>query len=549
MWPAGSAIPTRNITGSLNGPFSVFVTANGDVYVDNGYKGRVRKWTLNATTSVTVMYVSDVCYGLFVDMNNTIYCSQAHTNVVVASSLDGNANSSKIVAGNGSSGSTSNMLYFPMGIFVDINFNLYVADSDNNRIQFFKYGQMDGTTVVGEEASVSFALRNPTSIVLDANSDLFIVDSYNTRIVRSSSTGFRCVIGCTNAGGSNSDQLPYPWALAFDSYGNIFVSDYSKNQLLKFIFTTNSCEPSFNQPELCPTASWNLNAITFADNSTVGLFPRSIFIDINNTVYVVDRTHGFVQVWLDGNIIPTRNISGNFTSLNNLFVTINGDIYVDNNYPNGRIDKWSYNDTTSVTVMYVSARCDGLFVDMNNTIYCSQSETHIIVASSPDGNANSSTIVAGTGSSGSTSDMLDSPTGIFVDINFNLYVADSENDRIQFFKYGQMDGMTVAGVEAPVSFALSNPTSIVLDADNYLFIVDSNNNRIVRSDPTGFRCLVGCTDAGGSDSDQLRYPWALAFDSYGNIFVTDEYNNRIQKFIFQTNSCVHESWHIPSGII
>ncbi|CAF0828678.1 unnamed protein product [Adineta steineri] len=438
MWPAGSAIPTRNITGSLNGPYSVFVTANGDVYVDNGYKGRVRKWTLNATTSVTVMYVSDVCHGLFVDMNNTIYCSQGHANVIVARSPDGNANSSKIVAGNGSSGSTSNMLYFPMGIFVDINFNLYVADCDNDRIQFFKYGQMYGTTVVGEEASVSFALSNPTSIVLDANSDLFIVDSYNTRIVRSSSTGFRCVIGCTNAGGSNSDQLPYPWALAFDSYGNIFVSDYNK---------------------------------------------------------------------------------------------------------------WSYNDTASVTVMYVSARCDGLFVDMNNTIYCSQSEAHIIVASSPDGNANSSTIVAGTGSSGSTSNMLDSPTGIFVDINFNLYVADSENDRIQFFKYGQMDGTTVAGVEASVSFAFSNPTSIVLDADNYLFIVDSNNNRIVRSDPTGFRCLVGCTDAGGSDSDQLRYPWALAFDSYGNIFVTDEYNNRIQKFIFQTNSCVHESWHIPSGII
>ncbi|CAF3911058.1 unnamed protein product [Adineta steineri] len=432
MWPAGSAIPTRNITGSLNGPYSVFVTANGDVYVDNGFKGRVRKWTLNATTSVTVMYVSDVCYGLFVDMNNTIYCSQARANVIVASSPDGNANSSTIVAGNGSSGSTSNMLYFPMGIFVDVNFNLYVADSDNDRIQFFKYGQMDGTTVVGEEASVSFALRSPTSIVLDANSDLFIVDSYNTRIVRSSSTGFRCVIGCTNAGGSNSDQLPYPWALAFDSYGNIFVSDYSKNQLLN----------------------------------------------------------------------------------------------------------------------------------------------------SPDGNADSSTIVAGTGSSGSTSNMLYRPIGIFVDINFNLYVADSENDRIQFFKYGQMDGMTVAGVEASVSFALSNPTSIVLDANDYLFIVDSNNNRIVRSDPTGFRCLVGCTDAGGSDSDQLRYPWALAFDSYGNIFVTDEYNNRIQKFIFQTNSCVpitttvqlvttgttsysttnsiaislisstvHESWHIPWSII
>jgi hypothetical protein len=247
VWPSGSNIPTRNITGGLNGPHGVFVTINGDVYVDDGYKGRVRKWTLNATRSVTVMYVSAECYGLFVDVNNTIYCSQSTTHLVVASSQDDDANLSRIVAGTGSPGSASNMLHSPIGILIDINFNMYVADSNNHRIQLFKYGQFDATTVAGSEAVVSFALNYPTGIVLDADNYLFIVDSNNNRIVGSGLTGFRCVVGCTSEVGSGTDQLSNPWSLAFDSYGNMFVTDGYNKRIQMFIFSTNSCGKCANR--------------------------------------------------------------------------------------------------------------------------------------------------------------------------------------------------------------------------------------------------------------------------------------------------------------
>ena len=130
-----------------------------------------------------------------------------------------------------------------------------------------------------------------------------------------------------------------------------------------------------------------------------------------------------------------------------------------------------------------------------------------------------------------------SPNGIFVDFNFTLYVADSNNNRIQRFGAGQMNAATVAGNGAPGTITLNYPTDIILDDDGYLFIVDRYNHRIVGSGPDGFRCVAGCSGISGSASNQLYYPQGMAFDSYGNIWVTDTNNRRIQKFILKANSC------------
>jgi DNA-binding beta-propeller fold protein YncE len=147
-------------------------------------------------------------------------------------------------------------------------------------------------------------------------------------------------------------------------------------------------------------------------------------------------------------------------------------------------------------------------------------------------------IVAGTGSADSASNTLDNPRGIFVDINFNLYVADCGNDRIQLFQSGKLFGITIAGNSSlNTTITLNCPTGIILDADNYLYIVDSGNQRIIASGSNGFQCLVGCSGTSGSAANQLNNPWSISFDSYGNIFVTDQGNHRIQKFIFSINSC------------
>jgi hypothetical protein len=239
MWLEGSINFTKIISGDLNNPYSLFVTIAGDIYVDNGQNGRIDMWTSNATNSTPVMYVNSTCYGLFIDVYDNLYCSMFVLHQVVMKLRNNSTNTSTIIAGTGCPGSASNMLNNPVGIFVDTNLNLYIADSDNNRIQFFMVGQLSGTTIAGNGVSIS--LHYPTGITLDADGYLFIVDSYNNRIVGSEPNGFRCLVGCSGNAGSGSNQLWFPQTLSFDSYGNMFVTDYSNNRIQKFLLATNSC--------------------------------------------------------------------------------------------------------------------------------------------------------------------------------------------------------------------------------------------------------------------------------------------------------------------
>ena len=253
---------------------------------------------------------------------------------------------------------------------------------------------------------------------------------------------------------------------------------------------------------------------------------------------MADNTDGRIQIWANGSINPVMTIYGNFSYPTSIFVTTNGDIYIDNAQFNGQVDKWISNLNTSVSVMHVNTPCYSLFVDINDTLYCSLYQENKVVKRWLNDNTTTTTTAVGTGAVGSNSRKFNGPSGIFVNTNFDLYVADCGNDRIQLFHSGQVNGTTIAGsASANITIALDCPMSIVLDADKYLFIVDQYNNRIVGSGPNGFRCLVGCSGGLGSASNQLYYPFTLSFDRHGNIFVTDQMNNRTQKFLLSTNSC------------
>jgi len=252
---------------------------------------------------------------------------------------------------------------------------------------------------------------------------------------------------------------------------------------------------------------------------------------------VPNQDNDQIIVWSEGNMTQTRNISANLSNPYSLFVTTTGDIYVDTFNSIGIVGKITLNSTISIPTMYTCQQCWDLFVDISNTLYCSISGRNQVVAKSLNNGSNRLTIVAGTASPGSASNMLHNPYGIFVDINFNLYVADCGNDRIQLFPSGKLSGTTVAGVGSlNTTITLDCPTGVVLDGNDYLFIVDSGNNRIIGSGLNGFQCLVGCSGSSGSASNQLNDPWSLSFDSFGNIFVADQGNHRIQKFVLSTIS-------------
>ncbi|CAF1480242.1 unnamed protein product, partial [Didymodactylos carnosus] len=145
------------------------------------------------------------------------------------------------VAGGNGVGSNLNQLNNPVGIFVDKNKNIYIADVQNERVVKWSQNATVGVVVGGGNGggANSNQLWEPNDIRVNDNGDIFVADSNNARIQKLSSGRIN---GLTMAGGngqgSSSNQFNYPNALAFDSDGNMYVADRYNNRVQKF---TASC--------------------------------------------------------------------------------------------------------------------------------------------------------------------------------------------------------------------------------------------------------------------------------------------------------------------
>lgn len=304
-------------------------------------------------------------------------------------------------------------------------------------------------------------------------------------------------------------------------------------------FLLSSLAFSFNQPEFCPTASWNTNPITFANISTYEGRVYPFFVTKNNTIYVIYPENNTIVFWHEDNSNSTSITVSHFRISYTLFVTLNGDIFFGMGEGRCLVARWkAKTNTFDIVINMHASPCNGLFVDTNETLYCSMTRLHQVVKRwLNDRDTTSMTVAAGTGDPGSALNELDEPAGIFVDMNFDLYVADLGNNRVQLFSSGQSNGITVAGKLSPIqTIDLFHPTEIILDAEKYLFILDMGNSRIVGSSSNGFRCLVGCYGM-GEQSNQLDQPISFHFDRFGNLLVVNGKNNRIQRFDYLNNSC------------
>jgi sugar lactone lactonase YvrE len=93
------------------------------------------------------------------------------------------------------------------------------------------------------------------------------------------------------------------------------------------------------------------------------------------------------------------------------------------------------------------------------------------------------TLVAGgyNGTFGNTSTLFQDPRDLTLDPMGNLYVVDRDNHRVQFFSTGQSNGTTIVGVtgiNGNNSTLLNSPKGVALDNQLNLYISDSNNHRI-----------------------------------------------------------------------
>ena len=188
-------------------------------------------------------------------------------------------------------------------------------------------------------------------------------------------------------------------------------------------------------------------------------------------------------------------------------------------------------------------------VDISGNLYIADTDNNKIRKVDTSGRIST---VAGTGDYGYSGDdgaaiaaQLRSPSGVAVDDAGNVYIADKYNNRIRKVA---LDGTisTVAGMgengysgdNGPaVEAELSSPSGIAVDGDGNLYIADTGNSRIRKVDTTGIITTVaGKSDYGKFEGEgipavnaELYNPSAIAIDSSGNLYIADTYNNRIRK--------------------
>ncbi|PKF72292.1 T9SS type A sorting domain-containing protein [Chryseobacterium sp. PMSZPI] len=211
--------------------------------------------------------------------------------------------------------------------------------------------------------------------------------------------------------------------------------------------------------------------------------------------------------------------------------------------------------------------------DSNGNLYISDNANHRIRKITPQGQV--STLAGSTSGYADgigTAAQFNSTSGICIDGSGNLYVSDYDNHRIRkITPQGQVStfaGSTQGYVDGLGTAAqFNNPTGIAIDPSENLYVADSNNHRIRKITPQGqVSTLAGSTSGyadGSGTTAQFYYPYGIAIDPSGNLYVSDHINNRIRKVTQQgqvttvagstegnaDGSGTAAQFKLPSGII
>ncbi|CAF3546907.1 unnamed protein product [Rotaria sp. Silwood1] len=234
-----------------------------------------------------------------------------------------------------------------------------------------------------------------------------------------------------------------------------------------------------------------------------------------------------------GVVVAGTGVSGStsnqFATTECLVIDANKTLYVCDHH-NHRIQKWLLNATNGSTVAGTSAATGAsdigdpqyLVMDRDGYLYITGHVYDTVLRISPITFV--ATVVAGTSSSGSAYNQLDTPTDMLLDDYLNLYVVDSNNKRLMKWPQNSTTGTVV----------ISNLNSNMIvgiqfasNSKNEFYLSDEKNNRVYLWEAGASTANITLNQVNSTSIGTLTGPHGITTDSDYNLYVADSGNNRV----------------------
>jgi sugar lactone lactonase YvrE len=473
-----------------------------------------------------------------------------------------------------------------MGLALDAEGNLYVADWGNNRVRKISPGgsitTVAGNGIEGFEGddgpAASAQLIRPRLIATDSQGNLYIAAQWG-RLRKVSPDGIITTVAGNGTYGYSGDNGPATSArigsingLAVDVAGNVYIVDiniidddavYEEYSRVRKISTDGTITTLAGGPagysgddgpaehaRISSSASLSVDA---TGNVFLADGPRIRKISPDGTITTVAGTGVPGYSLEDGPALTTQLgfVQTLTTSPAKDIFFVDGNARIRKLTPGGKIATVAgYTTPAGVTPPMGDggpaadaqlAAPVGVAVDEAGTVYVADTWAFRVRAIGTDGIIRT---VAGTGAAGepvgdgeaATSARVLWPAGLTFDRNGTLFLADAGNHRVRSIS---RQGMitTVAGW-GPIGVAgflgdggratearLSWPKDVAIDSAGNLYVADTGNNRVRVVTPSG----VISTLVGEETATQLNLPSGLAIDGLGNIYISDTENYRIRR--------------------
>jgi sugar lactone lactonase YvrE len=422
----------------------------------------------------------------------------------------------------------------PRGIVVDPSGNVFIADTNNQRVR-----QIDGTlkisTVAGDgmkgfkdEVFDKAQFNSPTALGFDKDGNLLIVDTGNNRIRRVvqsemtkkvetvAGTGLPAFAG--DNGPPAQAALNIPLHIVTDPSGAILIADAGNNRIRKI-------DPS-----------------GMMITTVVGTGVRGVSGDGGPAPAARLNSPTALALMSDGQLLVADTFNNRVRSVDsaNVIMTIAGGGIGDGNPPL----------QAALNLPY------GVATDAAGNIYFTDTYNHRIRKFSATEMNPTITTIAGTGIAGfagddgmATAARLNFPRGIIVTEAGDIYFADTYNHRVRKISASgvitTVAGNGTAGFSGDMGMAtqaaLRFPLAMILDSMGSLYIADAGNHRVRKVDAMGVITTVVGTGVRGPEGDdkeavmaQLNTPAALAFDKDKNLLIADAGNHKIRKLEFSS---------------